>query len=129
MRLFIPVLTGFLFCRGVSATAEETIALLHAEPAEVDFGQAGPQQLHEAKVRLTNAGRKSVTVTSVSTDCGCTSASLSKTTLSPGEVSTLTIKLETQAESGNIHRMVIVHASSGDVAIAVKIVVVPAAPS
>jgi len=128
MRVVVFAALLFSFYHGVPAFAEETSAGLRVEPAEIDFGRALQHQVREAKVKLTNTGKNPVTFLPPATDCGCTTASLSKVTLLPGEVSLLTVKLETRAETGTVHRMVIVHASSGDLAVPVTIEIVPDSP-
>jgi hypothetical protein len=130
MRFIFLTLMLFLFSQvPASALAEEAAApILRADPTEVDFGEAAQHQVREAKVKLTNPGAQPVVVFSVKTDCRCTTASLSKMTIASGEDATLTVRLETRAESGNVHRMVIVHASSGHLAVSVKVAIVPSSP-
>ncbi len=119
---------AFLFClsRGLLPLAEAAPLNLRAEPAEVDFGSVAQQQALKAIVKLTNAGQEPVAVFSVTTDCDCTTASTEKTSLGPGEVTALAIKLETRGQTGGVRRMVIVHATNGDLAIPVKMSVTPA---
>jgi LEA14-like dessication related protein len=99
------------------------------EPAEIDFGEVVQQRVLEAKVKLVNAENKSEVILSVTADCGCTTASVLKEVLAPGESTTLTIKVETRVQSGNVRRTVIVHANSGDLSVPVKFSVSPAPAS
>ena len=124
----IPRLAFLLcLCGGALALANETPAALRAEPAEVNFGLVAQQQVLEAKVTLTNAEKEPLTIYSVTADCGCTVAAVDRTSLAPGESTTLAIKVETRTQTGNVHRMVIVHATSGDLAVPVKMSVIPPA--
>lgn len=123
---FLPRLVFLLcLCGGTFALADEAPVTLRAEPAEVNFGLVAQQQILEAKVKLTNAEKEPLTIYSVSADCGCTVATVAKNSLAPGESTTLAIKVETRTQTGGAHRMVIVHATSGDLAVPVKMSVVP----
>jgi hypothetical protein len=112
-------------CVGRTALAKDTPFSLRAEPTAVDFGEVVQQRVLEAKVNLINSENRSEVILSVTTDCGCTAASVLKETLAPGESTTLTIKVETRVQSGDIRRTVIVHANSGDLAIPVRFSVSP----
>ena len=127
LRSVLPACLGFIifFCFGSMGVAEDTAFNLRVDPTAVDFGEVAQQRVLEAKVKLTNSENRPEVILSVTTDCGCTTASAPKETLAPGESTTLTIKVETRVQSGNIRRTVIVHANSGDLAISVRFSVSP----
>jgi hypothetical protein len=98
-------------------------AELTAKPAEVDFGRRPQSQTLESRVELTNAGKKTVEITNVGADCSCTAVAPEKTSLAPGETTSLLVRSETRGYSGPITRRVVVQTSEGDLVIPVKMVV------
>ena len=98
---------------------------LRADPIEVDFGRVTQQQVLVAKVKLTNEGEEPLAIVSMTTDCECISASSPAAWLKAGEAATITIKAEARTQRGQVQHMVIVHASTGDIAVPVKMWVAP----
>ncbi len=114
-------------CCGAAAVAENVPSSLLVEPARVNFGEVRQHQILEAKVKLTNIGKEPISIFSITTSCECTIASSADPIIAPGKDTTLTVKSETRDLTGNVRRVVIVHATSGDMMVPVEMAVAPSA--
>ncbi len=98
-------------------------AQLTAEPAEVDLGRHGQEKTVEARVTLANSGTETLQILDVRADCSCTAGTPEKTTLAPGERTTLSIKMETRSYTGEITRRVTLLTSKGECVVPVRVTV------
>jgi hypothetical protein len=98
-------------------------AQLVAEPATIDFGKQGQDQVLVAKVSLINSGKESLQILSVHADCSCTAGTPEKSELAPGERTELAIKTETRSYQGELIRRIVVRTSRGEITVPVKVTV------
>ncbi|MFN4908057.1 MAG: DUF1573 domain-containing protein, partial [Bacteroidota bacterium] len=83
----------------------------------VDWGVVTPrgsltkQQTVQYRVPIKNIGNKTLVITSVRPQCGCTTAPLERDTLKPGEETGMNITLTLPAGSGVIDKYVTVYAN------------------
>ncbi len=77
---------------------------LEIEPAEWDFGRAGPGEelVHDFVVR--NAGGRDLEIGRIASACGCAAAISDRGVIPPGEESTLRVTLETRDYRGVLER-------------------------
>ncbi len=94
LRTLLPVLLIWLLAACTAAPA------IVVEPAEYDFGGIPPTELASATLLVRNTGDGDLKITGVTTSCGCTTASLSQTTLAGGETADLEITFDPQAHPG-----------------------------
>lgn len=93
----------------------------------VDWGAVTPrgsltkQQTVKYRVPLKNIGNKTLVITSVRPQCGCTTAPLERDTLQPGEETGMNITLTLPAGSGVIDKYVTVYANDSAGAHVVKL--------
>lgn len=93
-------------------------AQITASPTSVDFGkidQGGGSVT--ATIELRNDGGRPLNIFRVSTSCGCTTATLDASPMSPGESRPLTITFDPMVhpdENGPITRMVYLQSSDPD---------------
>jgi hypothetical protein len=67
---------------------------------KVETAVKGGQESFETVFHFKNTGDKPVKVTSVQTSCGCTTATLAKTTYAPGEAGELKAEIDLRNRSG-----------------------------
>lgn len=93
----------------------------------VDWGAVTPrgsltkQQTVQYRVPIKNIGDKTLVITSVRPQCGCTTAPLERDTLKPGEETGMNITLTLPAGSGVIDKYVTVYANDSVGAHVVKL--------
>ncbi len=106
--------------------------LLSAQPrlqmqSVVDWGMVTPrgsltkQQTVQYRVPIRNTGDKTLVITSVRPQCGCTTAPLERDTLKPGEETGMNITLTLPAGSGEIDKYVTVYSNDSAGAHVVKL--------
>ena len=106
--------------------------LLSAQPrlqmqSVVDWGMVTPrgsltkQQTVQYRVPIKNTGDKTLVITSVRPQCGCTTAPLERDTLKPGEETGMNITLTLPAGSGVIDKYVTVYSNDSVGAHVVKL--------
>ena len=93
MRVVRWMIVAIGMCMGAAAPAEEASRgpLLMWKNREVDFGRPLQKPEFHASFKFENRGQTPVKVTSVQSSCGCTTATLKKTTYSPGEASEIKV--------------------------------------
>lgn len=89
------VVLGLLIV-GVMALASPRLA---ATPELYDFGVAMDGVVVEYQVTLTNSGTSNLNISNVSYNCSCTSYSLPKRTIAPGETVMMTVRFNTRGYS------------------------------
>ncbi len=109
----------FLF----SVVLFEARAQLKADPAALDLGRQVQNQVVAAEVKLTNVGLAPLSISGVTADCSCTVAKPEKSTLAPGETTSLKISVETRAALGVLHRVVRVASSAGELVLPIELAV------
>lgn len=109
--------TVIFACTAVLAPALR--AELRLEPASIDFGRARQEKKLQAKVKLTNDGKKPLTILRVATSCNCTAATPQRNELPPGESTEMEVSFETRSYQGEVKRTVMVETSEGDVSLPV----------
>jgi len=116
MKAITFLLAAFLFIHGFFlAPAKAEMILpegeLHMPQKSFNFGVVPEGQPVEHVFILENAGTKKLEITSVRPDC-CSSVSLSKGSLAPGERGYLKVTLETYDKQGLFIQTVRVHTDS-----------------
>ncbi len=84
---------------------------------EVDLGTVAKGELAAATIPVSNRGDGPLTITGVSTSCGCTKATISSMTIPAGGSETLKIVYDSNAhetDSGTIERYVFVSSDDPD---------------
>jgi hypothetical protein len=69
-------------------------------PATYDFGKIAEDAPVTATVQVSNTGKGKLTISSITTSCGCTTAKVDETELAPGATTNLTITFDPQAYPG-----------------------------
>lgn len=72
----------------------------------LDFGNIQEGTAGEKEVAFTNTGKKELLIKSIQPNCSCVSASVSKTSLKPGESATLRISFDPQDRSGTQNKAI-----------------------
>lgn len=101
---------------------------IQVETPEYNFGDI-PQQKVEKALWIKNIGNAPLEIKRVSTSCGCTAASIDKTTINPGESANLTITFDPteMEEVGSVEKVVYVRSNdtaNDEVAITIKMNVI-----
>lgn len=102
---------------------------IQIETVEYDFGDIS-QQKAEKVLWVKNAGRQTLEIKRVSTSCGCTTASIDKTSIAAGESANLTITFDPNlmGEIGPVEKVVYIRSNdptNEEATITVKMNVVP----
>ncbi|MDW7754528.1 MAG: DUF1573 domain-containing protein [Brevefilum sp.] len=107
ITLLLITLGSLLLTACTSAQPE-----IKLETDQIDLGEIAAGEVIERDVRLTNEGEGPLEILSVSTSCGCTTASLDATTLLPGESALLMIRYDSSAHDidadGSVHRQIFI---------------------
>lgn len=98
LHLIRPVLLLLLLAIVLAACGGSPA--LAVSPATYDFGAIAADAPVTTTLQVSNAGQGKLSITGVSTSCGCTTAQLEETTLAPGAVTNLTITFDPQAHPG-----------------------------
>lgn len=69
-------------------------------PATYDFGEIAADVPVTTTLRVANTGRGELSISGVTTSCGCTTAQLEETVLAPGAATDLTVTFDPQAHPG-----------------------------
>jgi len=83
-------------------------------PATYDFGEVAADAPVTATLQVSNTGQGKLTIDSITTSCGCTTAKVDEAKLTPGSVTNLTITFDPQAHPGlygPLLRMVYLHSN------------------
>jgi hypothetical protein len=102
-RILTAALLGALFFVSYAHAAG-----LKLSEDTVNFGDIKEGPPVKKKITLTNTGIETVAIANTVTSCACTSVSLSKTTLEPGEVSELLITYNTFKYPGKFDKTITV---------------------
>lgn len=73
---------------------------LAVSPATYDFGKVAADAPVTTILQVSNTGQGKLTISGITTSCGCTTAKIDETTLAPGAVANLTITFDPQAHPG-----------------------------
>jgi hypothetical protein len=73
---------------------------LSLEASSLDFGTVHANTATEREIRFTNTGKKELQLRSLQPNCTCITAKASKTSLKPGDSSTIKISFNPQARTG-----------------------------
>ena len=76
------------------------------ESQSLDFGNIAVNTAAEKQILLTNTGKQELLIKSIQPNCKCVTASVSKTTLKPGESASLNISFNPQDRSGTQNKAV-----------------------
>lgn len=113
-RFFLLVITvGLLLvaCKG-------SLPDIELFQTEVDFGQVPNGEIRSVSVEVRNLGTGALTIESVTTSCGCTTAKVEPTTISPGGSGTLTVTYDSGAHGpsfvGSVVRQVFIASNDPD---------------
>lgn len=105
MRLFgsiliLALMLGSVLC-AVLARRQYLEGSLVGEPVQLDFGKVNPSHL-KCHYVITNHEKKSITVLSVLTSCGCTVPTFSRGSLSPGKSTAVDCDWNVDGKAGRI---------------------------
>jgi len=84
---------------------------LRLQTTNLDFGRVQPNAATEREVQLFNAGKKELSIRSVQGNCTCINASAKKTTLKPGESSTIRISFNPLDRKGTQQKAVTIYSN------------------
>jgi hypothetical protein len=99
MRLFTLIL--FTLLLAACAPQAPTIVVT----ATYDFGPVVKGEIATAELPVTNSGSAPLVIESVSTSCGCTTATLSAMTIDPGQEAILSVAYDTAAHESDMGLM------------------------
>lgn len=112
-RVYLWLLAGVLvlLAAGCGASAQAGEPQIALENSLLDLGNVPNGEVVERQVSVSNDGNAPLVVDTVTTTCGCTTATLTPMTISPGESGVLTIAFDSGAHGpdlrGEIMRRVI----------------------
>jgi hypothetical protein len=106
----------------VYATLEDYFPVLSAEESAkapqlrlntytLDFGRVKSKSSTVREIQFTNVGKKELSLRSLQGNCTCISASAAKTTLKPGESSSIKIAFDPQDRSGTQQKAVTIYSN------------------
>jgi len=85
---------------------------------EIDLGPVINGELRTIEIPLHNIGEKDLVIEAVTTSCGCTTATVTPTTITPGESALLVVQFDSGAhgpeENGPVVRQVFIASNDGD---------------
>ena len=85
---------------------------IRLEVDQIDLGEVLQGEILKREVRLMNEGGAPLEIFSLSTSCGCTTASVDTTDISPGESALLTIEYDSGAHEVendvSVHRQIFI---------------------
>jgi hypothetical protein len=115
LKTFVLIATWLLISllAGCSPGGRPTIGL----PQQTyDFGQVQQGDVSTIQLPVRNTGRKDLRITSVTTSCGCTSATVEPMTIAPGTDAVLTINYDSglHPDEGPIWRIVYIASNDPD---------------
>ena len=91
---------------------------LALDQQEIDLGPVVNGEVRTFEVTLHNLGEKDLVIESVSTSCGCTQATITPSTIAPGESGLLLVQFDSGAhgpeENGPVMRQVFIASNDGD---------------
>ena len=96
-RIRFILLIGLLAVVLAACGGSPTLAVL---PATYDFGEIAADAPVTTTLQVSNTGQGKLTIDSITTSCGCTTAKVDETELAPGAVTNLTIAFDPQAHPG-----------------------------
>ncbi len=92
------ILMIFLFGMGLSFTAcQDSSPQIELEITNLDLGEAVNGEIVSRDMLVRNVGQKPLKVETVTTSCGCTSATLKPMVVAPGGTANLHIEVDTGA--------------------------------
>jgi len=94
LRLVLPVLIILLLAACTRAP------ILTVEPSEFDFGDISAAAPVSATLQVRNQGNRALTISDISTSCGCTTAAVTQSTVAAGQTTDLQVTFDPQAHPG-----------------------------
>lgn len=94
-------------------TAEELAKSpqLRTQVSSVDFGKLKPNTPTIREIQLYNTGKKELDIKSLQGNCTCVSASAEKTSIKPGESSSITVSLNPQDRKGTLQKSLTIYSN------------------
>lgn len=86
--------------------------LLRSSAYTVNLGNIKADTLYERSVMIYNIGEKDLHVSRLSSDCGCTNASIEKNLIQSNDSTILHITLETHGKKGTIDNIVCIETNT-----------------
>lgn len=112
-RLFVHFLLPMLLAGLIAACGGTPV--LTVAPATIDFGAIPADRPIVTTVQVRNQGTAALRIDNVRTSCGCTTATLSATTIAAGAAAELQVTFDPQAHPGLYGPLLrIVYLSSND---------------
>lgn len=84
---------------------------LRMNTSTMDFGRIKGNAPTVREIQVTNAGRKELTLRSLQGNCTCVTASASKTSIKPGDSSTIKVAFDPQDRSGTQQKAVTIYSN------------------
>ena len=84
---------------------------LKLQSAALDFGRVRPNATTTHEVQFLNTGKRELDIRSVQGNCSCITASASKTSLKPGESSSIKIEFNPMDRKGSLQKAVTVYSN------------------
>lgn len=118
MKYRIPALlsTLILVALGLSACGGGSTPDIEADIKFHDFGDVPQFEVVSVDIPLRNTGTGTLLIEEVSTSCGCTSASVDRNEVGPGDEVTLTVRYDSglHPDNGSIYRKIFVQTNDPD---------------
>lgn len=95
-------LAVFGYMKAVPGAGNQTnLPKIEIMPSSYDFGEIIYKDVVSRTFQIKNNGRSDLQITRVATSCGCTTASVVKTVLAPGETTELNVVYESGQMTGS----------------------------
>ena len=97
MRLKTPLLIAFLLTALLLAACSAKKSSIVVEATNLDMGHVINGEIISREVAVRNEGQADLVIEGVTTSCGCTQATVTPTTIAPGESGVLHIEFDSGA--------------------------------
>lgn len=113
-RHILPILSLFFFLISVNFLfSQPKLEIIGGDI--YDWKEVKPSDSPlKAKIKLRNAGNKTLEITEVKPGCGCTTAPLDKRVLEPGEVATMDVSLSITGNTGKVTKSIQIKSNDPD---------------
>jgi hypothetical protein len=102
----VALLAALLAATAVAQNAPAPKIVL--QPTSWDFGQVWQEEQQSFTLTVKNEGNADLLISEVRTTCGCTVAQPERTTVPPGQTTTVKVQYDTQGKQGDVSSKVIV---------------------
>ena len=102
----ICILISIVLFPTLCISADSNVPIVSLSTKVIDMGTIIKGETYNSTVTITNAGSAPLKIRKITTSCGCTAALLDKSTIKPGEYSTLQIKFNSKGFKGHVTKKV-----------------------